>query len=156
MVLRVPGVSPELSHEGFGHQGPPEVSSLHPVSRAPPVPNYGRKRGGPSPDHEVLSRAEPGAQGDLACRISGVGRVTKVAVVVVYVVVEAVTGQGNGPRDPLKRQNAVYGLAGVANRKLSDIPATEVTLWSSSSKGKGLGFTPPPPVCPWSWPQRTE
>ena len=106
MVLRVPGVSPELSHEGFGHQGPPEVSSLHPVSRAPPVPNYGRKRGGPSPDHEVLSRAEPGAQGDLACRISGVGRVTKVAVVVVYVVVEAVTRQGNGPRDPLKRQNA--------------------------------------------------
>ena len=38
----------------------------------------------------------------------------------------------------------VYGLAGVANRKLSDIPATEVTLWSTSSKGKGLGFSPPP------------
>ena len=39
----------------------------------------------------------------------------------------------------------VYGLAGVANRKLSDIPTTEVILWSSSSKGMGLVFPPPPP-----------
>ena len=39
----------------------------------------------------------------------------------------------------------VYGLAGVANRKHSEIPATEVTLWSSSSKGMGLVFPPSPP-----------
>ena len=38
----------------------------------------------------------------------------------------------------------VYGLAGVATRKLSDTPATEVILRSSSSKGMGFGFPPPP------------
>ena len=43
-----------------------------------------------------------------------------------------------------KLTRTVYGLARVAKRKLSNTPATKVTLWSSSPKGKGLVFPPPP------------